>query len=106
MALPEVDLTTLEESIDTTGMVLVDFWGPMCGPCLVLKPHLERLAAEHAGRIRFVAVNAEKETTAAERFGVTAVPTIVLFEDGVETLRLTGAVLPSQVAALLQSRPV
>jgi len=104
MAIAEVDLSGLEKTIGNRGTVLVDFWGPMCGPCRVLKPHLERLADEHAGRICFVAVNADKETAAAERFRVTAVPTLILFRDGAEASRLAGPVLPSQVAAVLQPR--
>lgn len=103
MVIPDVDLSELERAVWSEGALLVDFWGPMCSPCRVLRPHLERLADEHHG-VRFVAVNAEQETLAAERFGVTGVPTLVLFRDGGEISRLTGPVLPSQVAEALQTR--
>ena len=102
MAIADVDLPGLEEVVEGGGALLVDFWGPMCSPCRVLKPHLERLADEHRG-VRFVAVNAEKEMKATERFGVTGVPTLILFRNGTEISRLTGPVLPSRVADLLQT---
>ena len=105
MPVGEVDLAGLEATIAADHEVLVDFWGPMCGSCRRLRPHLERLSDEYDGQVRFVAVNAERETSAAGRFGVTAVPTVVLFRDGVEVTRLAGAVLPSQVAAVLQPDP-
>ena len=102
MAIPDVGLSDLETAVESGGALLVDFWGPLCSPCRVLKPHLERLATEH-DRVRFVAVNAEKETTAAERFGVTGVPTLILFRDGAEVTRLAGPVLPSRVAEALET---
>lgn len=103
MAIPDVDLSGLERAVDRGGALLVDFWGPMCSPCRTLKPHLEQLAREHH-HVGFVAVNAEKETLAAERFGVTGVPTLILFEDGAEVSRLTGPVLPSRVAEVLETQ--
>ncbi len=101
MAVEEVDLAGLERVVSREPLVLVDFWGPMCAPCRVLKPHLARLADEHAGRVSVVAINAERETDAAERFAVRGIPTLVLFREGAEATRLTGSVLPSQVARLL-----
>lgn len=101
--LPDVELRDLERAIQESDALLVDFWGPMCAPCRVLKPHLARLAEEHQDRVRFVAVNAEKETTAAERFDVKGVPTLILFRDGNEVLRLTGPILPSRVAQVLET---
>lgn len=103
MVIPDVDLSGLERAVRSEPALLVDFWGPMCSPCRVLKPHLERLADEHHG-VSFVAVNTEKETRAAERFGVTGVPTLIMFRDGGEISRLTGPVLPSQVAEVLHTR--
>ncbi len=102
-ALPDLDLQDLEEAIRESDALLVDFWGPLCAPCRVLKPHLARLAEEHGERVRFVAVNAEKETTAAERFEVRGVPTLIFFRDGAEVLRLTGGILPSRVAEALEA---
>ena len=101
MPVADMDLTGLGEVLRGEGVVLVDFWGPMCAPCRVLKPHVARLADEHAGQIRVVAVNTEKETEAAERFGVTGLPTFILFRGGTELRRLAGSVLPSQLAGLV-----
>ncbi|RMG92114.1 MAG: thioredoxin TrxC [Zetaproteobacteria bacterium] len=68
--------------------VLVDFWAPWCGPCRMLGPVLERLAAQLAGRLIVVKVNIDEHAHLADRFSVRSVPTMMLFRRGqvVETM--------------------
>ena len=76
--------------------VMVDFYASWCPPCRALGPILERLATEFAGRIKFVKINSDQEDQLAEKFQVTALPTVVFFENGQDVGRFSG--LPGEQA--------
>ena len=63
---------------DAKGLVLVDFWADWCGPCKVVGPILERLAAEYAGRVDFYAVNADHNRRLMNAFSIRSLPTVLL----------------------------
>jgi thioredoxin 2 len=71
--------------------VLADFWAPWCGPCRAMAPHFERAAGELKDRVRLVKVNTEEAPQLARRYGIRAIPTLVLFRDGAEVKRASGA---------------
>lgn len=75
--------------------VLVDVWAPWCGPCLTLSPIIEQLSRELAGKIKVVKVNADQAPAAASALGVSGIPTLALFSQGIERARLVG-VRPAQ----------
>ena len=78
--------------------VVLDFWGTWCQPCRSLRPHLERLADDHADEWRIVAVHAEESVELVERFDVRSTPTLVYLRAGREVHRSAGAVTPSTVS--------
>jgi thioredoxin 2 len=81
-----------EAFVQRTGLpVLADFWAPWCGPCRSMAPHFERAAAELKDRVRLVKVNTEEAPGLAQRYGIRAIPTLVLFRNGVEEKRMSGA---------------
>ena len=83
--------------------VLVDFWGPSCGPCLKMMPWVEEYAGQIAGRARVVKVNTAENKRLGMRLRVMGLPTFALFRDGAEVARLTGdAVSPSAITALVE----
>jgi len=71
--------------------VLVDFWAPWCGPCRAMAPHFERAAQQLKDRVRLVKVNTEDAPALAARYNIRAIPTLVLFRNGVEAKRTSGA---------------
>ncbi|MDE2052625.1 MAG: thioredoxin TrxC [Gammaproteobacteria bacterium] len=72
--------------------VLVDFWAPWCGPCRMVAPVLERTAALRAAELRLAKVNTDEQPQLAERFGIRSIPTLILFREGRELARQSGAV--------------
>jgi len=71
--------------------VLVDFWAPWCGPCRAMAPHFERAARSLKDRVRLVKVNTEDAPGLAARYNIRAIPTLVLFKNGTEAKRMSGA---------------
>jgi thioredoxin 2 len=78
--------------------VLVDFWAAWCGPCRTVAPELEKLAKERSGAVFVAKVNTEELTDVASRFGIQSIPTFVLFKEGREAARASGAMPASQLA--------
>jgi thioredoxin 1 len=85
------DATFADEVLASELPVLVDFWAPWCKPCEAIEPHLEALAAEHEGRVRLVRMNVDESLAVPSRYGVLALPTVIVFADGGEQARVTGA---------------
>ena len=70
--------------------VLVDFWGPRCGPCLSLMPSVEKLEKEYEGRIKVAKLNATENRMLCATLRVMGLPTFILYKDGTEIRRLIG----------------
>src|SRR5690242_1096007 len=71
--------------------VLVDCWAPWCGPCRAFAPIFEQAAQQLEPRIRLAKLNTEEEPTAAGRWGIRSIPTLLLFKGGKEVQRISGA---------------
>ena len=76
--------------------VLVDFWAAWCGPCRMVAPVLDQIAAEHEGKIRIVKVNVDEEPALAAQYPIPLIPAMKVFKGGEEVRELIGA-MPKQM---------
>ena len=83
--------TSFESQIRTSETVLVDFWAPWCGPCLMMKPAIESVAEQKAGQLTVVTLNISTNPKAAEKHKVRGIPTLIVFKNGEEIKRNVGA---------------
>jgi thioredoxin 1 len=102
MAAVKVTADTFEQEVLKSEVpVLVDFWAPWCGPCKMLSPVVEQLADEADG-FKVASVNADDEMDLAEQFGISAIPCLVVFENGQEVRRSTGVIPKEQILNLIR----
>src|SRR5947207_9634336 len=89
MATEATTATFDQEVVQNEGKVLVDFWAEWCGPCHAVAPVLDRIADERD--LKLVKVNIDKEQGLAQRFGISSIPMMILFENGEPQASVLGA---------------
>jgi thioredoxin 1 len=105
------DVTELSESnfdaevLQSTDAVLVDFWAPWCGPCRLIGPIVEQLAGENAGKIKVAKVNVDDNQNLAGSYGVTSIPTLILFHRGEVADRFVGVQPKSRLQSAIDQLP-
>jgi thioredoxin 2 len=93
---------TFDEELRAVVPVIVDFWAPWCAPCRAVKPVLERLAGEYAGRVKVVEVDVDEQPRLAQRWEAMSIPLLVVLRDGEELDRIVGAPPPAELERRLQ----
>jgi thioredoxin len=94
------DTNVLQSSVP----VLVDFWAPWCGPCRALGPVIDELAKEYEGKISIVKMNVDENPSTPGKFGIRAIPTMILFKSGQVVEQITGAVSKSSLKDILEQK--
>lgn len=80
-----------DEVLQSSEPVLVDFWAPWCGPCRMLMPTIEQLSEEFAGKVKVGKVNTDENQGTAANYGITSIPTVMLFQNGEMVDKVVGA---------------
>lgn len=88
------------EVLDAQGTVVIDFWAAWCGPCRMLSPILDTVAAEH-DEIKVGKVNVDEQQELAARFGVMSIPTLIVFKDGKKVKESVGLIPKEKVEELI-----
>ena len=101
MATITVTDTDFDTVIASETPTLVDFWADWCGPCRVVAPVLDEIAAEHAADLTIAKLNVDEHPAIALDYEVLSIPTLVVFKEGVEKKRLVGAQPKAHIEAEL-----
>ena len=93
-----------EAVLNTNKPVLVDFWAPWCAPCRALTPIVDALADQYAGAVQFMKVNVDDNPQVAQRYGVQAIPTLIVFRGGEEKQRMVGVSRKEVIAQAIDAQ--
>jgi len=104
MAIQATDANFEQEVLQCDMAVLVDFWAPWCGPCRAMAPVIEELAQEFTGRLKVAKLNVDENQATPSKYGIRAIPTLILFKDGEVLEQVTGAVSKSSIKEMISSK--
>jgi len=98
----ELTDSTFDQVVHSSGVpVLVDFWAPWCGPCKMMAPIVEEIADKYADRAKVCKVNTDEARDSAMEFGITAIPTTILFKDGQVQKKWVGLTSKKELTAAI-----
>ena len=89
------------EVLDADRPVLVDFWAEWCQPCKLLAPHIETVADQFAGKVKVGKLDTDSNRETAVKYGISAIPTVIVFSGGQERKKLIGLKTPQELADAL-----
>jgi thioredoxin 1 len=95
------DATFDAEVLKSDLPVLVDFWAPWCGPCLMIAPVVEEIAESYKGKLKVVKMNVDENGQAPQTYGVTGIPTLILFKGGQAKEKVVGALAKNKLIDLI-----
>ena len=94
-------MPSFQELLNDKKPVLVDFHAEWCGPCKTMAPELKKLVDSHGDKVRVIKVDVDRNPEAAAHYGIQGVPTLILFKEGRQLWRKSGAMSAGQLSAVL-----
>ena len=94
----EIDDGSFEaEVLKSEKPVLVDFWAPWCGPCKAIAPIIDELSQDFSGKLKFAKFNVDESPITPGKYGIRAIPTLIVFKDGEVSEQITGMVAKAKL---------
>ena len=104
MATVKVDKSNFKADVlGSAEPVVVDFWAEWCGPCKMIAPALDQIAAEYEGRLKVAKLNIDENQSTPPKYGIRGIPTLMLFKNGNVEATKVGALSKTQLAAFIDS---
>lgn len=104
MAMQHLKKSDFDAAVEAAPLAMVDFWADWCGPCKMVAPFVEQIAADYEGKVLVGKVNIDEEPELAQRFGIMSIPTLVFLKNGQEVERKVGVMPPEAFAAVLDQQ--
>jgi thioredoxin 1 len=104
MAIQVTDANFEQDVLKCDLPVLVDFWAPWCGPCRAMGPVIDELANEYAGQVKVAKMNVDENPASPSKYGIRAIPTLILFKKGEVVEQITGAVSKSSIKDMISQK--
>jgi thioredoxin 2 len=96
------DSTFDSEILKFSGVVLVDFWAPWCGPCRMVGPVIDELSKKYAGKVKFAKMNVDDNRITSAKYSIQSVPALMIFKNGAVVKSLVGARPKEEIEATLK----
>lgn len=92
-----LDDSNFFQTISKFPLLLVDFWAPWCGPCRMMSPLIDQIGKEYMGKLVVVKVNVDENPTISRQFGISSIPTLILFKKGQAVNKIIGSVSKNKI---------
>ncbi len=97
-----LDDSDFTESINKFPLLLVDFWAPWCGPCRMMSPVIDQVGKEYQGKLVVGKVNVDENPSISRQFGISSIPTLILFKKGQAVNNIIGSVSKSRIDEMVR----
>lgn len=99
----ELNTENTKEFTNSQGVVLVDVWAPWCGPCKMISPIVDEISNDFYGKVKVGKLEADSNRDMVMEMGIRSIPTLIIYKDGQEVERSTGAINKQKLSEMLQN---
>ena len=97
-----LDDSNFFQTINKFALLLVDFWAPWCGPCRMMSPLIDQIGKEYMGKLVVGKVNVDENPTISRQFGISSIPTLILFKEGKAVNKIIGSVSKNKIDEMVR----